>query len=355
MPGGITLATVRAALVARGGEKTRTLIDQQMDQVTDMDLMVGLPQQRGADWVSALRNVGATDAVTTVKAVTASGEQLSVAVTVPARNFAEAVFKTRGKVVRVEIDPDKLYPQLDYGNDSSPKSVDLQQALGDASRNFGAQDYVKAESIARQVLTVAPHLQEATIILARALLGQNRTDEAEKLFQAALAEPLPTPMTFAWANIGLGEISLRKSQSADAAKRFNDAVRADAEYAASLAARAGRIRAETAANTIQIDPAIRAFVGQLDQAITSGKQAELEARIVPGELVRFISGVVGTQPEIWQTKVLRTEQLDANTAAADVSLETKELGRQQSGTAVLILSKVGGNWKLTGIDLFEVR
>jgi hypothetical protein len=93
----------------------------------------------------------------------------------------------------------------------------------------------------------------------------------------------------------------------------------------------------------------------LDQAITSGKQAELEARIVSGELVRFIGGVVGTQPEIWQTRVLRTEQLDVNTVAADVSLDTKELGRQQSGTAVLILSKVGGNWKLFGIDLFEVR
>jgi hypothetical protein len=352
---GVTLAGIRNALATRGGEKTKTLIDQQMDQVTDLDLMVGLPQQRGAEWVSALRNIGSVDAVTSVRATTATGEQLSVDVTVPARNFSEAVFKTTGKVVRVEIDPAKLYPQLDYGNDSTPRTRDLQEALGDAGRNFGAQDYVKAETIAREILAVAPHLQEATIILARALLGQNRIDEAEKLFQAALAQPLPTPITFAWANAGLGEISLRKGQSAEAAKRFNDAVRADAEYAASLAARAGRIKAETAANAIQVDPAIRAFIGQLDQAITSGKQAELEARIVSGELVRFIGGVVGTQPEIWQTRVLRTEQLDVNTVAADVSLDTKELGRQQSGTAVLILSKVGGNWKLFGIDLFEVR
>ena len=34
-------------------------------------------------------------------------------------------------------------------------------------------------------------MQEARIILARALLGQNRTDEAEKLFRAALEEPCP--------------------------------------------------------------------------------------------------------------------------------------------------------------------
>jgi hypothetical protein len=353
--GGITLAGVRDALATRGGEKTKTLLDQQMDQVTDLDLMVGLPQQRGAEWVSALRNLGSFDAVTTVRATTATGEQISVAVTVPARNFGEAVFKNSGKITRVEIDPDKLYPQLDYGNDSTPRTRDLQEALVDASRNFGAQDYVKAEAVAREILATAPHLQEATILLARALLGQNRVDEAEKLFQAALAEPLPTPITFAWANVGLGEISLRKNQNAEAARRFNEAVRADAEYAASLAARAGRIKAESATNTLQVDSAIRAFVGQLDQAIVSGKHAELESRIVSGELVRFIGGVIGTQPEVWKTTVLRTEQLDANTVAADVSLQTKELGRDASGTAVLIISKAGGNWKLAGIDLFEVR
>jgi hypothetical protein len=52
---------------------------------------------------------------------------------------------------------------------------------------------------------------------------------------------------------------------------------------------------------------------------------------------------------------LRSEQLDANLVAADVSLETKELGRQQSGTAVLFLARAGSGWKLLGIDLFEVR
>ena len=352
---GTTLASVRNALSTRGGERIKTLIDQQLDQVTDLDLMVGLPQQRGAETVSALRNIGSIDAVTSVRAVTATGEQLSVDVTVPARNFGEAVFKTTAKVTRVEIDPDKLYPQLDYGNDATPRTRDVQEALVEANRAFGGQDYVKAEKVAREILSVAPHLQEANVLLGRALLGQTRLDEAEKLFHAALAEPLPASTTFAWANVGLGEIALRKGQNAEAARRFNDAVRADAEYAASLAARAGRIKAETAANTLQIDTAIRTFVGQLDQAITSGKQAELESRIISGELVRFIGGVVGTQPEVWQTRVLRTEQLDANTAAVDVSLATKELGREQSGTAVLILSKATGTWKLMGIDLFEVR
>jgi hypothetical protein len=352
---GITMAAFRTALGERGGERLKTLLDQQLDQVTELDLMVGIPQQRGPEWVSNLRNLGSTDVATTVRATTATGEQLSADVTVPARNFGEVVFKTPVRIVRVEIDPEKLFPQLDYSNDSSPATRDIQAALGEATRLFGAQDYAKAESIAREVLASAPHLQEARIILARVLLGQNKTEEAEKLFRLAIDDPLPTPVTLAWANIGLGEISLKKGQAAEAAKRFNDAVRADADYASSLAARAGRIRAETAANILQIDPSVRTFLTQLDQAITSGKKAELDSRIISGELTRFTNGVVGTQPEIWQTRVLRTEQLDANLVAADVSLNTKQLGREESGTALLILARVAGGFKLAGIELFEVR
>jgi hypothetical protein len=352
---GVNLTALRGALSARGGERLKTLLEQQLDQITDLDLMIGMPQARGAESVAALRNLGSTDAVTNVRATTDSGQQLSVDVVVPARNFGEAVFKTPAKLVRLEIDPEKLYPQLDYSNDSAPRERDVQEGLSEATRLFGAQDYVKAETIAREVLRATPNLQEARIILARALLGQNRNEEAEKLFRAALDEPLPTSAALAWGNIGLGEISLRKGQAAEAAKRFNDAVRADAEYGSSLAARAGRIKAETAANMLQVDGAVRTFVGQLDQAILSGKKTELESRVVPGELVRFINGVVGTQPEIWQTRVLRTEQLDANLVAADVSLETKELGAQRSGTAVLLLTRAGGGFKLLGIELFEVN
>jgi hypothetical protein len=352
---GMTLAALRSTITLRGGDAIKTLLDQQLDQTTDLDLLIGLPQQRGSEWVSALRNLGSIDVVTTARATTVSGEQVSASVTVPARNFGEAVFKTSARVTRVEIDPEKLYPQLDYGNDSMPRSPDPQDALNEATRQLGTQDFVKAESSARAILANTPQMQEASIILARALLGQNRVDEAEKLFRSLLEQPAPTPAAIAWANIGLGEISLKKGQAGEAVRRFNDAVRADAEYASSLAARNGRIRAETAANMLQVDPAIRSFIGQLDQAITSGKKVELEPRVVSGELVRFVSGVVGTQPEFWRTRVLRTEQWDADLFAADVSLETRELGKEQAGTALYILSRSNGNWKLLGIDLFEVR
>ncbi len=352
---GLTLAGLRSAITERGGDSIKGLMDQQLNQVTDLDLLIGMPQQRGGEWVSALRNLGSIDVITTARATTANGEQISSNVNVPARNFAEAVFKTTARVTRVEIDPEKYYPQLDYANDTMPRAQGLQDALNDASRYLGGQDFVKAESAARAMLAITPQLQEASVVLGRALLGQNRVDEAEKIFRSLLEQPLPSPASIAWANIGLGEISLKKGQPVEAARRFNEAMRADAEYASALAARNGRIRAETAANTLQIDPAIRTFIGQLDQAIISGKKIELEPRVVSGELVRFISGVVGTQPEIWRTKILRTEQWDADLFAADVSLETKELGKEHAGTALYILSRGNGNWKLVGIDLFEVR
>src|SRR6185503_3415010 len=100
-------------------------------------------------------------------------------------------------------------------------------------------------------------------ILARALLGQNRIEDAEKLFRAALEEPLPFAATIAWANIGLGEIAMKRNQPAEAVKRFNDAVVASRDYPSSLAARAARIRAEAAANAVApVDPAVQTFATQ---------------------------------------------------------------------------------------------
>lgn len=353
-PAGMTLAGLREALVARGGESLKSLMDQQLDQVVDTDLMVGLPQQRGADWVSALRNIGSIDATVTVAATTDTGQVVTAEATVPAKNFGEAVFKTPAKIVRVEVDPEKFYPQLDYGNDVVPRAKDLPDALNEATLQLGAQEFVKAEATARGMLNVAPRFQEARILLARALLGQNKLDEAEKLFRSALDEGLPFPATLAWANIGLGEIAMKRNQPAEAAKRFGDAVVASRDYPSSLAARLARIRAEAAANNAPaVDPAVQAFATQLSQALVSNKKPDLESRIVSGELVRFINGSIGT--ESWDTKVVRTEQLNANLIAADVQIQLKKLGTAGSGTAVFLIARTPGGMKLSGIDLFEVR
>jgi tetratricopeptide (TPR) repeat protein len=355
-PEGLSLASLRSALVERGGETLKSLLDYELDQSTDRDLLVGLPQQRGNQWVAALRNTGSVEASVAVVGTTATGERLSVQAVIPARSFGEAVFNTTARLTRVEVDPDKLYPQQDYSNDLVPRTIQGEDPLAEANARFVKQDYTGTEAAAREMLSSSPRMQEARILLARSLLAQNRMEDAEKEFRTVLDEKLPTPFALAWGNIGLGEISLRKGQAAEAARRFNDAARAEADYASTLAARMGRIKAEAATNAAPApDESARTFITQLDQAIKSGRKAELEALTVPGELTTFIGGIVGSQPEIWQTRVVRTEQLDANRIAADVQITARQLGRDSAGTAVLILSRVGGGWKLSGIEFFEVR
>jgi tetratricopeptide (TPR) repeat protein len=321
-----------------------------------MDLMIGLPQQRGNQWVAALRNSGQVDASVTVLGTTATGERLNAQVNLPARSFGEAVFNTPTRITRVEVDPDKFYPQLDYANDVMPRASQAEDPLAEATAKFVKQDYAGAEAGAREMLMNSPRMQEARVLLARSLLAQGKVDEAEKEFRAALDDRLPTPFALAWGNIGLGEISLRKGQAAEAARRFNEAVRAEGDYASTLAARSGRIKAEAAANAASApDESARAFIAQLDTAIKSGRKTEIEAFILPGELTGFVGGIVGSQPEVWTTRVVRTEQLDANRLAADVQITARQLGRDAAGTALLILTRAGSGWKLSGIEYFEVR
>jgi hypothetical protein len=206
------------------------------------------------------------------------------------------------------------------------------------------------------LLTASPRTQEARIVLARALLAENKLEDAEREFRQLADDRLPTPAALAWSSIGLGEIALKRSQAGEAARYFNEGVRADAEYASTLAGRAARIRAEATANSAPaIDESIRTFAGQLDAAVRSGRQADIGPLIVPGELVGFVRGVVGTQPEAWQTRVLRSEMLDTNRVALDVVLNSKQLGVEHSGTAVFVLARVGGSWKLNAIEFFEVK
>jgi len=352
-PEGLSLTRARAVFVAKGPSTLKALLDQEFDQPTDMDLMIGVPHLENGQWVAALRNLGSNEVNVNVRGFTNSGQTIDVRATIPAHDFGQAAFKTTTPIVRVEVDPEKIYPQIDYGNDLAPHAVDPAAVLSEATRLFGAQDYAKSETAARQLLTAAPRMNEARIMLARSLLAENKVDEAEREFKRLADERLPTPPMLAWASVGLGEIALRRGQNAEAVRYFSDAVRADAEYPSSLAAREARLRAEGA--SAHVDESAKAFINQLDQAIRSGRQTEIENFIVPGELQRFVHGVIGTQPELWQTQVRRTEELNANQVAADVQLNTKQLGTEHSGTAVFMLAKVGSAWKLNAIEFFEVK
>lgn len=344
--GNLSAGELRSAFSAQ-----KEFLDYAFGQVTDTNLQVGLPQANGAEAKLALRNTGSIDAAVNVTATTANGEKLTAQATIPAKSFGEANFKTTNKIVRVEIDAEKFYPQTDYSDDVAPREFDTSDVFLAVKRAFDKQDYAAAEKNARTILQTAPRFDDARILLARALLAENKFTDAEREFRAVLNEKLPTARSIAWANEGLGEIALRSSQNAEAAKYFNAAIDADAEYGATLAARAGRNK--TSVST-PVDESIKAFFAQFDKAAISGRKADLDALILSGEIPRFAGGIAGAQE--WQTRILQADKRDANNVLVEVGLNIKLLNKDaESGTALYRLSKVGGNWKLSGVEMFEVR
>lgn len=351
----LSLPTLRSKLGEAGGDRASLLMRSLFDMQTDTDLMVGLPVARAGAWVSNLRNTGSFDVEVSVQALTETGERLNVSARVPAKDFGEAQFRTASKIVRVEVDPEKLYPQTNYANDVVPAGPAAAEAIEQA-RAALTQQPARAEELARGVLTRSPANEEARVVLARALVEQNRLDDAEREFRAALDSPLPTPATLAWSDIGLGEIAMRRNRPADAVRLFDLAARSNAEYASTFAARAARMKAEAASGTPPApDEQIKAAVAALDAAIRAGHKADIEALLVPGELQSFSRGIVGTQPEIWQTRVLRTETLGPDLMAADVTLTARTLGRDQAGSAVYVFLRTPSGWKLAEVPIFEVR
>ncbi|MGI8640962.1 MAG: tetratricopeptide repeat protein [Pyrinomonadaceae bacterium] len=344
--GNLQLSELRSAFSSQ-----KEFLDYAFDQVTDTNLLVGLPQTSGAETKVALRNTGSIEAAVNVVATTANGEKLPTQATIPAKSFGEVSFKTPNKIVRTEIDSEKLYPQTDYSDDIAPREFDDSDSLLAVKRAFDKQDFANAEKNARIVLQTTPRFDDVRILLARALLAQGKNADAEREFRAVLDEKLPTARSLAWANEGLGEVTLKTGQNAQAAKFFAEAIKADAEYGATLAARAGRIKAN---GSTTIDESIRAFFAQFDKAAISGRKADVDALIVAGEIPKFAGGIAGAQE--WQTKVLQVDKIDASNALVEVGLNIKLLNKNaESGTAVFRLARVGNNWKLSGVEIFEVR
>lgn len=359
--GALTLAGVRAALLAGAAEDDalRAVIAYAFDQPTEMDLLVGIPVKAGAgsEQRLALRNTGALPVRVTVVAHTGAGAPLTAEVAIAAKDYGEAVFPASANITRVEIDPQKFYPQTDYANDVAPKAPEPGAIFIEATNAFNRADYVDAEAKARLALARLPRMSEARITLARALLALNRLDEAEREFKLALDDSLPLAATLAWGHIGLGEISLRRNQAVDAARRFDSGVRANAGDATNLQARDGRLRAEAAARSTAptVNEAARSFVQRLDAALKSGRKAEIDQLLLDGELALFSRGIVGNQPEIWTSEVRRTESLGGGRTAVDVRITARLLGRDQAGTAVYVLTDTPAGLRLADVQLFEVR
>lgn len=132
--GNLNLNELRSAYASH-----KEFLDYAFDQVTDTNLLIGLPQQIGAEATFALRNTGSLEAVTDVAAITATGEKLTAQVTIPAKGFSEVSFKTNGKIVTAEVDTEKFYPQMEYADDVAPRDFDNSDMLLTIKRAFDKQ------------------------------------------------------------------------------------------------------------------------------------------------------------------------------------------------------------------------
>lgn len=348
--GDLTVGKLRSAFSSQ-----KEVIDLLFDQITEMNLMVGLPQNEAGQVKVAVRNTGATDINVDVVATTASGQKLVSPTSLRATSYGDVIFKTSESIVRVEIDAEKLYPQLDYFDDISPRESSESDPLLAVKRAFDKQDaqgYATAEATARTLLRDLPRLDDLRVLLGRTLLAEGKTAEAEKEFKAVLDEKLPTARSLAWANVGLAEVAAKSNQNDTAIKYAETAIATDAEYGASFAAR--NLRNKLGVSSAA-DASVKAFFADFDKAAASNRKAETEALAMPGEVTRFISGISGST-EQWQTQVRQIDRIDANTVLVETNMTIKLLNKEiETGIAVYRLSKSGSGWKLSAVDMFEVR
>ncbi|MEZ5345253.1 MAG: tetratricopeptide repeat protein [Pyrinomonadaceae bacterium] len=327
-------------------------LDYMIDNSTAMNLMIGVPQSSGNQTKVALRNISEIAANVDVIGITASGQKLVSNASLSPNGFGEAVFRSPEKIVRAEVDADKIYPQTNYSDDVAPRDMDDNDPVLFIKKDFDRQRFADAEKNAKIVLRSYPLLDEAQTFLGRSLLAQDKITEAARIFNQILDDKLPTPQSLAWANVGLGEIAVKTGDKAAAEKHFNEALRTDADYGASLAARTGRSKLNPA---ISVDPAVSAFFKEFDAAVIAHDKARIDSLVGAGEVTRFASSVAG-QAEQWATQVLRADAVDADNLLVETNLNVRLLNREnESGMAVFRLTRVGGSWKLTGVDVFEVR
>ena len=67
----------------------KEFLDYMLEQVTEMNLLVGLPQVSGGESKISLRNSGGVDVTVNVTAVLANGERMSLPATIKAKSYGE--------------------------------------------------------------------------------------------------------------------------------------------------------------------------------------------------------------------------------------------------------------------------
>jgi len=280
---------------------------------------------------------------------------------VPSESLATAEIPTAEKITSVEVDPDKLLIQTNYDNDLREGDMRLprpsaQTLFNQSIAAFNKGDYADAEGKLREAARRDPTNALIHAWLARTLAAEKKLDEAASEANAAIKIEPPVGSALAWAHVTLGQVAMARNQAAEAVGALRRAVVEAEEAPAQLAARATLVQAERAANQLPpVDPSVRSFITQLDAVIKDPSSDKLTPLVVRNNLKRFIQGLTVARPSAWATEIRRGDTMDANRVAVDVGLTTHAENRDQSGTALYILSRAGGNWVLEDVQLFNVK
>jgi len=347
---------VKGTLMTGADRKMMTdLFAQWVEAVVLPDFAIGQPQATANGIESTVANFGSGDFNVEVVATTDKGEQLRQTVLAKGGEFGAATFPAGTHITKIEADPEKIYIQKDYVNDAFPRRPSPADLYGQASLAFGKGDFTAAEAKAREALTAEPNAPTLQALLGRALLSQNKREEAARIFTAALkSEPLPI-QALGFAHLGLGEIAFQQNAFAEAATHFRYAAAAELDPATTLASRDGALRAERGANAVKLSDEARGLLQQLDAAILQGSASGINPLIEQGNLQKFAKSLVGNKPTVWTTEALRTEDWDADRVAVDVSLKIKILNKDYSGRALYVINRAGGKLRLSEVPIFDVK
>lgn len=344
--GSLSLSDLRAAFSSQ-----KEFLDYAIDRVTEMNLMVGLPQKTGGQTKSALRNLGDIDATVEVVATTKSGKKIGQTVTIKAKSFGEAVFDTPEEIVRVEVDARKIYPQTIFYDDVAPRILDEQDPVLFVKKDFDRQKFSEAAKKASSVLDQYPAFTDVRALLARSQLEMGDMAGARSNFEKVLESRLPSPQSLAWSEFGLGQAARKEGKGTDALGRFERALDSDADYGATLGALKGIIELGTGAPP---SDDVKAFFTSFDQAVVSNTKAQVDALVAGGELSRFSASVTG-QAQEWATDIRFAKQVNEVDILVGANVQLKLLNRDvESGVALFRISKTADGYRLSSVDIFEV-
>ena len=350
-------ANLKGLLLSSGGDSraVNDLFTQWIETVVLPDFAVGQPQPTASGLESTIVNFGNGDFAVAVLAITDTGEKLRQSVNVKGGEYGSVSLPTDKKIVSVEADPEKIFPQKDYSNDSFPRRPSAVDLFGQANLAFANGDLKTAESKAREAITGAPDSPALQAFLGRILLAQKKNDEAAQIFNTVLKSELITIQAYAWAHLGLGALAAEQKKPAAAALHFRLASAAEVDVATTIQARNGAVAAEQEAGAIKISDDIRSLLKQMDSSILQGSAEAVNPLVDLGNLRRFAQSLVIRKPSVWVTEPLRTEDWDANRVAVDVTLKIKIENREHAGRALYVLRRAGGKMLLSEVPIFDVK